>query len=165
MVFYATFNNISVISQRYHGSTSTRLGSEVSCPRTLPRQNQEDPVRLEPRIPGLQVKHFTTEPCGTEQVLEREREISTNLMETRCVCETQMPPQGPFFFFFPKTEFDIWPWPWQMTLNLLPTKRYTYVRYVGPNCYQSKDMAQFLWTNGRAKNYMPKIYRCSGMKK
>ena len=46
--------------------TSTRLGSEVSYPRTLPRKNPEDPVRLEPRTPGLRVKHFTTEPCGTQ---------------------------------------------------------------------------------------------------
>ena len=47
------------------GFTSTRLGSEVSCPRTLPRKNQEDPVRLEPRTTGLRVKHFNFEPCGT----------------------------------------------------------------------------------------------------
>ena len=40
-------------------------GSEVSCPRILPRKNPEDPVRLEPRTPGLQVEHFTTEPRGT----------------------------------------------------------------------------------------------------
>ena len=72
MVFYAAFNSISVISRRkltlfmaLLGSTSTRLGSEVSCPRTLPRINPEDPVRLEPRTPGLRVKHFTTEPRGT----------------------------------------------------------------------------------------------------
>ena len=49
------------------GFTSTRLGSEVSCPRTLPRKNPEDPVRLEPRTAGLRVKHFTTEPRGTLQ--------------------------------------------------------------------------------------------------
>ena len=72
MVFYAAFNSISVISRRQFTLfmlswvfTSTRLGSEVSCPRTLPRKNPEDPVRLEPRTPGLRVKHFTTEPCGT----------------------------------------------------------------------------------------------------
>ena len=47
------------------GFTSTRLDSEVSCPRTLPRKNPEDPVKLEPRTPGLQVKHLTTEPHGT----------------------------------------------------------------------------------------------------
>ena len=47
------------------GFTSTRLGSEVSCPRTLPRKNLEDPLLLEPRTPGLRVKHFTTEPRGT----------------------------------------------------------------------------------------------------
>ena len=41
------------------GFTSTRLGTEVSCPRTLPLKNPEDPVRLE------RVEHFTTEPRGT----------------------------------------------------------------------------------------------------
>ena len=68
MVFSATFSSISVISWRqltlfmsFLGFTSTKLGSEVSCPR----KNPEDPVWLEPRTPGLWVKHFTTEPCGT----------------------------------------------------------------------------------------------------
>ena len=72
MVFYAAFNNISVISQRQLtsfmsllGFTSTRLGSEVSCPSTLPRKNSDHPVQLKPRTPGLRVKHFTTEPHGT----------------------------------------------------------------------------------------------------
>ena len=72
IVFYAAFNSISVISRRqltlfvsFLGFTSTRLGSEVSCPRTLPWKNPEDPVRLEPRTPGLRVKHFTTESRGT----------------------------------------------------------------------------------------------------
>ena len=55
------------------GFTSTRLGSEVSCPRTLPQKNPEDPVRLEPRTPGLRVKHFTTEPCGTLTLFEMEK--------------------------------------------------------------------------------------------
>ena len=74
MVFYAAFNSISVISRRqitlfmsFLGFTSTRLGFEVSCPRTLPRKNPEDPVRLEPRTPGLRVKYFTTEPRGTPE--------------------------------------------------------------------------------------------------
>ena len=40
-------------------------GSEMSCPRTLPRKNPEDPVWLEPRTPGLRVNHFTTEPRRT----------------------------------------------------------------------------------------------------
>ena len=72
MVFHATFNSMSVISRRqlmlfmvFLGFTSTRLGSEVSCPRTLPQKNPEDPVQFEPRTPGLQVKNFTTEPRGT----------------------------------------------------------------------------------------------------
>ena len=72
MVFYAAFNGISVISRRqltlftsFLGLNSTRLGSEVSCLRTLPQKNTEDPVRLEPRTPALRVKLFTTEPRGT----------------------------------------------------------------------------------------------------
>ena len=72
MVFYAAFNSISVISRwqltlfmSYLGFTSTRPGSEVTCPGTLPRKNPEDLVRREPRTPGLQVKHFTTGPRGT----------------------------------------------------------------------------------------------------
>ena len=70
MVFYTAFNSISVISRRqltlFMSSWVSPVlgwGSEVSCPRTLPRKNPEDPVQLEPRTPGLQVKHFTTEPC------------------------------------------------------------------------------------------------------
>ena len=60
MVFYAAFNSISVISRRqltlfmsFLGFTSTRLGSEVSCPRTLLQKKPEDPVQLKPRTPGL----------------------------------------------------------------------------------------------------------------
>ena len=71
-MFYTAFNSISVISWQqltlfmsFLGFTSTRPGSEVSCPRTLPRKKPEDPVRLETRTPGLQVKHFTTEPLRT----------------------------------------------------------------------------------------------------
>ena len=37
----------------------------MSCQRTLPWKNPEDPVGLEPRTPGLRVKHFTTEPRRT----------------------------------------------------------------------------------------------------
>ena len=72
MVFYAAFNSISVISQRqltlftsFLGFTSAWPGSEVSCPRTLPRKSPEDPVWLEPRTPGLRVNHHTTEPRWT----------------------------------------------------------------------------------------------------
>ena len=43
------------------GSPVLGWGTEVSCPRTFPRKNCEDPVRLEPRTPGLRFKHFTTE--------------------------------------------------------------------------------------------------------
>ena len=50
MVFYAAFNSISVISRRQFtllmsvlGFASTRLGSEVSCPRTLPLRQVIEP--------------------------------------------------------------------------------------------------------------------------
>ena len=67
---------LSTVFQLYHGDSShysypfwvspvLGWGSEVSSPRTLPWKNPKDPVRLEPRTPGLQVKHFTTEPRGT----------------------------------------------------------------------------------------------------
>ena len=70
------FMPLSTVFQSYHSHSShysclswvspvLRWGSEVSCPRTLPRKNPEDPVRLEPRTPGLRVKHFTTEPRRT----------------------------------------------------------------------------------------------------
>ena len=79
MVFYATFNSISVISRwqlmlfmSFLGFTSTKLGSEVSCPRTFVRKNPEDQVRLEPRTPRLQVKHFTTGPRRTPVDVEEE---------------------------------------------------------------------------------------------
>ena len=65
MVFYAAFNSISVISRRQLTlfmlswvSPVLGWGYEVSCPRTLPRKNPEDPVRLESRTPGLRVKHI-----------------------------------------------------------------------------------------------------------
>ena len=88
MVFYSAFNSISVISRRqltllmfFLGFTSTRLGSEVSCPRTIPRKNPEDPVRLEPRTPGLGVKHFNTEPWGTHifSLYESKNDCSSTL--------------------------------------------------------------------------------------
>ena len=67
---------LSTVFQSYHGDSShysclscvspvLGWGFEASCPRTLPRKNPEDPVPLEPRTPGLRVKHFTTEPRKT----------------------------------------------------------------------------------------------------
>ena len=61
------------------GFTSTRLGSEMSCPRTLPQKNPEDLVRLEPRTPGLG-KHLTIEPRGTLS-LEKVNIVNTNDMK------------------------------------------------------------------------------------
>ena len=72
MVFYAAFNSISVVSRRhltlfmsFWGFISTRLGPRSVLPKDTPAKNQEDPVLLEPRIPGKRVKHFTTESCRT----------------------------------------------------------------------------------------------------
>ena len=74
MVFYAAFNCISHISRRqltlFMSSWVSPVlgwGSKVSCPRTLPRKNPEDPVWLKLRTPGLRVKHFTTEPRRTPE--------------------------------------------------------------------------------------------------
>ena len=60
------------IIHAFLGFTSTRLGSEVSCPRTLPRKNPEDLVRLETRTPGLRVRHLTTDPRGTPEWAEHD---------------------------------------------------------------------------------------------
>ena len=73
MVFYAAFNSISVISRRqitlfmsFLGLTSTRLELWRVLPKDTPtKKTPEDPVLLEPRTPGLRVKHFTTEPRRT----------------------------------------------------------------------------------------------------
>ena len=68
IVFYAAFNSISVISRQqltlfmsFLGFTSTRLGLWNVWHKDTPAKNSEDPVRLEPRTPGLRVKHFTTQ--------------------------------------------------------------------------------------------------------
>ena len=54
--FQQYFRHITARAHIIHfflGFTSTRLGSEVSCPTTLPLKNPEDPVWLEPRIPWI----------------------------------------------------------------------------------------------------------------
>ena len=72
------FTPLSAVFQSYHGDNSHSClswvlpvlgwGPEVSCPRTLPRKKKpEDPERLEPRDPGLRVKHFSTEPRRTPE--------------------------------------------------------------------------------------------------
>ena len=66
------FTPLSTVFQLYHGGSSHNSclswvspvlgwGSEVSCSRTFPRKKPRGSVRLEPRTPGLRVKHFTTE--------------------------------------------------------------------------------------------------------
>ena len=75
------FRPLSTVFQSYHGNSShysclswvspvLARGSEVSCPRKLPQQkNPVDPVQLEPRMPGFQVQHFTTDLCWTPPFL------------------------------------------------------------------------------------------------
>ena len=66
------FTPLSTVFQSYQGDSSHYSCFSWVSPvlagalmRTLPRKNLEDTVRLEPRTPGLQVKHFTTEPRKT----------------------------------------------------------------------------------------------------
>ena len=85
--FYQYFSHITATIHIIHaflGFTSTKLGSEVSCPRTLTRKNPEDPVRLEPMNPGLRVKHFTTEPRGTLMTLSTVKVISWQSVTHMC---------------------------------------------------------------------------------
>ena len=81
------------IIHAFLGFTSTRRGSEVSCPRTLPQKNPEDLVRLEPRTPGLRVKHLTTEPRGnSEYVFTIQRAIHTKGRQfKRCFIQRSAP--------------------------------------------------------------------------
>ena len=65
-VYYATFNRHTMktahIIRVFHGFTSTREELWSVLPKIIPTKN---PVRLKPRTPGLQVKHFATEPRKT----------------------------------------------------------------------------------------------------
>ena len=60
------------------GFTSIKLGIWSVLPKGTPMKDPEDPVQLKSRIPGLPVKHFTTEPHKT---LEGLREIPMFLKE------------------------------------------------------------------------------------
>ena len=83
------------IIHAFLGFTSTRLGSEVSCPRTLPCKNPEDPVRLKPRTPGLRVKHFTTEPRRTLAKLKGFILVCNGVENTGYGQTRQTPPPPP----------------------------------------------------------------------
>ena len=79
MVFHAAFNSISVISRRQLtlfilSWVSPILGWALKCLAQghSHEKTQGDVMRLEPRTPGLRVKHFTTEPRWT--------------LEENCVC-------------------------------------------------------------------------------
>ena len=60
LCFFAAVNSISVMSRRQltlfispRVTPVLNWGFEVSCPRTLPRKNPEDPGKLEPMIPWI----------------------------------------------------------------------------------------------------------------
>ena len=72
MVFYAAFNSISAISRRQLtlfmlSWVSPVLGWALKClaQEHSHEKNPEELVRLEPRTPGLRVKHLIAEPRGT----------------------------------------------------------------------------------------------------
>ena len=84
------FKPFSTVFQSYHGHSShysylswvssvLGWGFEASCSRTLPWKNSEDPVRFEPRTPGLRVKHSTTEPHGSPVSVK-----GTNVINNLC---------------------------------------------------------------------------------
>ena len=97
------FMPLSTVFQSYHsysshyssflGFTSTRLGSEESRPRTLPRKKPEDPVRFKPRDPGLRVKHFTTEPRRTLFIA-----LGNIARNNKIACNKQFPSFSQCFF-------------------------------------------------------------------
>ena len=91
------FTPLLTVFQSYHGDSShysclswvlpvLGRGAEVSCPRTLPRKNPEDPVRLEPRTPWLQVKHFTTEPRRTLKSRLELSKLKAHNKDNRSLC-------------------------------------------------------------------------------
>ena len=92
------FTPLLTVFQSYHrdnshyscfpGFTRTRLGSEVSCPRTLPRKNPEDLVRLELRTPGLRVKHLTTEPRRTLIYTQASANVNQSAPNLVTICMT-----------------------------------------------------------------------------
>ena len=81
MMFHASFNSISVISWRqltlfmsFLGFTSTRLGSEVFCQRTLPQKKKKKKNRgssaARTQDPWIRVKQFATEPRRTRKDID-----------------------------------------------------------------------------------------------
>ena len=70
------FMPLSTVFKSYHGDSSHYsclswvspvLGWALKClaQGQSREKNPEDPGWLEPRTPGLRIKHFTTEPCRT----------------------------------------------------------------------------------------------------
>ena len=69
------FMPLLTVFQSYHGDSSHYscfLGWALKCLAQghSHEKNPEDLVRLEPRTPGLPVKHLTTEPRGTLKPLK-----------------------------------------------------------------------------------------------
>ena len=89
-MFYAShITAIAHIIHAFLAFTSTRLCSVVSCPRTLPRKKpSEDLVRLEPRTPGLRVKHLTIEPRGTLAISILKLQLQTQFLRKTSLYQT-----------------------------------------------------------------------------
>ena len=95
MVFYTAFNSIKVISRRQVtlfmlSWVSPVLGLALKCLAQghSHKKKPEDLVKLDPRTPGLRVKHFTTEPRVTQQYKRLGVKVKTLI--TTCI-----------IFFFP----------------------------------------------------------------
>ena len=97
--------------------------------------------------------------------------LTTTIGNNLCLWNTD-PPQRPFFSKSVTMIFDLdwWPWAWYQQNGLVT--RYTHMKYEGPKSYHSQCKSFCGQTNGQmnartsgqAKNYMPSIYRCRGIK-
>ena len=102
MVFYAAFNSISVISRQQITlfmsswvSPVLSWGSAVSCPRTLPRKNPEDPGPLHYESNTLPLSHAG--PLMKNSILSYNKDIAkhqsfctkTEMTTTKMVSMTQ----------------------------------------------------------------------------
>ena len=119
-------------------------------------------------------KHLEKEKAPIHAFIWALYNIVSKSFWTRCVCETWMPQQWPFF---ENCDLDtgIWPWLWQMILTLIPKKERSYHvehgRSVSYHCKLITNVKVFLRTNNvtakqsnrrtnRAKTICSLTYRC-----
>ena len=125
MVFYATFNSTSVPSRyqltlfmSFLGFTSTRLGLWSVLPKDTPKKNPHDLVQLEPRTPGLWVKHFTTEPRRTSWPWSEEEGLT--IRNTYVKYEMSLTNYSKSSFF---ENYDLHIWQMTLQMTLAPKKK------------------------------------------